>query len=85
MILTIHVIAADYLSEYKILIKFNDGTQQVVDFEDFLMTNRHPQYDEYLDYKRFQQFKIEKGTIVWGDDWDLIFPVEQLHAGHIQF
>lgn len=83
MTLAIHVIAAEYLSEYKILVKFNDNKQQVVDFGDFLRNNPHPQHDKYLDHKKFQQFKIENGTIVWGEDWDMIFPVEQLHAGHI--
>ena len=85
MTLAIHVTAADYLSGYKILVKFNDGTQQVVNFEDFLMANPHPQHNEYLDNNKFRQFRIEKGTIVWGEDWDMIFPVEQLHAGLIQF
>ena len=29
-------------------------------------------------------FKIENGNIVWGEDWDLIFPIEQLHQGRIE-
>lgn len=85
MTLAIHVTAAEYLSEYKILVKFNDDTQQVVDFADFLKANPHPQHDQYRDFGKFREFKIEKGTLVWGEDWDMIFPVEQLHAGHIQF
>jgi hypothetical protein len=24
---------------------------------------------------------LEDGNIVWGEDWDLIFPIEQLHQG----
>jgi len=85
MTLTINVTAAEYLSDYKILVKFNDSTQQILDFEDFLMANPHPQHDIYRNKEHFKRFKIEKGTLVWGEDWDLIFPVEQLHAGHIQF
>ncbi|MCF2500848.1 DUF2442 domain-containing protein [Dyadobacter chenhuakuii] len=84
MTLHIHVIAAEYLSGYKILVKFSDGTQQVVDFEDFLVSNSHPQHNQFKVKERFKNFKIEKGTLVWGEDWDLIFPVEQLHAGYIE-
>jgi len=38
-------------------------------------------YDKYLDPRKFNRFAIENGNIVWGKNWDLIFPVEQLHAG----
>ena len=31
----------------------------------------------------FQKFTIDDGNIVWGEDWDLVFPVEQLYAGAI--
>ncbi|MCE7064489.1 DUF2442 domain-containing protein [Dyadobacter sp. CY326] len=85
MILVIRVIDAEYISEYKVLVKFNDGTQQIVDFEDFLKSNAHPQHNKFRNQEHFRKFKIEKGTLVWGQNWDLIFPVEQLHAGHIQF
>ena len=28
-----------------------------------------------------EKFTIENGNIVWGKNWDLIFPIEDLHAG----
>jgi hypothetical protein len=31
------------------------------------------------------RFKIEDGNIVWGKNWDLIFPAHELHAGKIKF
>ena len=53
----------------------------------------HPQYNKYLDPRKFfdkrsgkaerSRFAIENGNIVWGKNWDLIFPVEQLHAGAV--
>ena len=84
MTLTIRVIDALYISNYKVLITFSDGKQQTVDFENFLKTNSHPQFAEYLDLKKFRKFKIERGNIVWGKDWDLIFPFEELHEGKIK-
>lgn len=84
MTLTIRVVDALYISNYKVLITFSDGKQQAVDFEDFLETNSHPMFAEYLDLKKFKKFKIEKGNLVLGKDWDLIFPVEELYAGKIK-
>lgn len=77
------VIDAEYLAEYKIRISFSDRTQQVIDFQHFLTKHPHPQYNKYRDPAQFKKFKIERGNIVWGEDWDLIFPVEQLHTGKI--
>nr|WP_295931160.1 DUF2442 domain-containing protein [uncultured Dyadobacter sp.] len=78
------VVGAKYLSDYKILINFSDHTSRAVDFADFLLNNFHPQYDKYKQLTHFRRFKIENGNIVWGNDWDLIFPVDQLHAGLIK-
>jgi len=83
MTLTVKVTDANYLSDYKILVKFSDETERIVDFEDFLITNSHPQYDKYRQHSQFKKFKIERGNLVWGKDWDLIFPVEQLYSGKI--
>lgn len=43
--------------------------------------NSHPQYNKYATPALFKKFKIEGGNIVWGKNWDLMFPVEQLHTG----
>jgi len=34
-----------------------------------------------LDPRKFNRFSIENGNIVWGKNWDLMFPIEQLHDG----
>jgi hypothetical protein len=81
MTLTLKVIGADYLSEYRILVKFSDATERLVDFENFLNTNLHPQFSKYKDLRHFKKFRIERGNLVWGKDWDLIFPIEQLYTG----
>ena len=43
----------------------------------------HPQYNKYLDPRIFNRFTIDNGNVVWGKNWDLIFPIEQLHSGVI--
>ncbi|MCE7044170.1 DUF2442 domain-containing protein [Dyadobacter sp. CY312] len=79
----IRVINAKYVSDYSVLLLFSDNTEQTVDFQKFLQKNPHPQFSKYLDMKNFKKFKIENGNIVWGKDWDLIFPVEELYTGEL--
>ncbi|MCE6990336.1 DUF2442 domain-containing protein [Dyadobacter sp. CY323] len=85
MNLVISVMDAIYLSDYKVMVRFSDNSQQTIDFKDFLEGNPHPQYNKYRNLDHFQKFKIENGNLVWGQNWDLIFPIEQLHAGKIAF
>ncbi|HLG33877.1 MAG TPA: DUF2442 domain-containing protein [Bacteroidia bacterium] len=80
---TISIINAEYLNDYKLKLFFNDGTSRIVDFKSFLAHNSHPQYDKYKHRSLFKKFKIVMGNIVWGRDWDLIFPVYDLYKGKI--
>jgi hypothetical protein len=52
-----------------------------VDVGAFLKRHPHPQYNGYLDDKKFKKFKLEMGNIVWGKNWKLIFPIEMLRNG----
>ncbi|MBO7623732.1 MAG: DUF2442 domain-containing protein [Bacteroidales bacterium] len=67
-----------------IRLVFNDGFTSTVDIGDFIRRHPHPQYNKYLDPKKFQTFSIENGNVVWGKNWDLIFPIEQLRAGYLR-
>ena len=66
-----------------VCLHFNDDTVQTVDIGDFIRRHPHPQYNKYLKPSLFRRFTIENGNIVWGKNWDLIFPIEQLHEGVI--
>ncbi len=65
-------------------LTFSDQTSQVVNIGNFIRQYPHPQYNKYLDERKFRRFKLEDGNIVWGKNWDLIFPIEQLHRGRIE-
>lgn len=80
---TVTVTNANYLQNYTLEVLFSDNTSQKVDFSDFLNTHFHPQYNKYKDINMFKKFHIEAGNIVWGTNWDLIFPVHQLYQGKI--
>lgn len=74
--------AAD-MGNLTVSLTFNDNTVQTVDVGEFIRKHPHPQYNKYLDAKKFRRFNIENGNIVWGKNWDLVFPVEQLYKGTI--
>ena len=77
----IKLINATYLNEYNIELRFSDNTVRQINFEIFLKTHSHPQFDKYKKLNNFRKFKIERGNIVWGKNWDLIFDLWELYDG----
>jgi hypothetical protein len=73
---------AKYLEKYIVQIFFNDGTNQNVDFENFLTDSQHPEIRKYLDKSLFQSFSIINGNLNW-NEYDMIFPISDLHEGRI--
>ena len=78
-----NVIAATQTERYRIHLRFDDGTEQEVNFEAFLSHSLHPDIQAYLDPVRFGSFRVEYGELVWGD-YDLCFPVIDLYRNHIE-
>lgn len=75
---------ASYVGDLKVMLAFNDGVVTVVDFGEWIKQNPHPQYNRYLDEKKFKKFYLDDmGNIAWGKNRDLYFPIDQLHEGHI--
>ncbi len=62
------VTKAEYRGEFKIDLAFNDGTEGVVDFSDWL---EGPVFDPVRDPEFFQRFFIEAGAIVWPNGADI--------------
>ena len=80
---TLSIIEAKYVNGYKVELLFNDRKKTLIDFSDFLQKHSHPQYNKYKKEQYFKQFFIENGNIVWGKNWDMIFPVYDLYKGKI--
>jgi hypothetical protein len=78
----ITIISAKYENSYLINILFNDSTRKIVDFEPFLNNSQHPQIRKYLNKDMFKNFTVKDGNINW-NDFDLIFPLEDLYNGKI--
>lgn len=80
---TVSIVKAEYLDGLRLKLFFDDSTFRIVDFENFLSKHPHPQYNKYKNAARFKQFNLVMGNLVWGKDWDLVFPVYDLYRGKI--
>jgi len=65
-----HVVKAKYKKDYQIWLKFNDGSEGVVDLKDQLFGEM---FESLRDKKRFKSFRVdpELETIVWKNGADL--------------
>ena len=80
----LYVIRAEYAGDVSLNISFSNGVSKIVDFRPFFMNNPHPQHNRYLNPANFKSFTIDHGNVVWGKNWDMVFPVEQLYSGVIE-
>ena len=81
--LNLAVMNATYLDGYRLSIVFNDGKNKIVDFSKFIIHTNKQALTKYKNRSNFKKFKIEDGNLVWGRNWDLIFPVHELYRGKI--
>jgi hypothetical protein len=78
----LEIAEAKYVSGYKIRLTFNDETVRVMDFEPFLRKARNPDLAQYRQIKRFKQFRLHYGDLLWGD-YEMIFPIIDLYEGKL--
>lgn len=80
---TINILETQWLGDYRLRLRFDDGTEQTVDFYPFLSHARHPDIRAYLSPERFTSYRLEYGELVWGD-YDLCFPIADLYRNQIE-
>ncbi len=78
----IQVKSAKFIGDFAIRVTFSDDSKKLIDFKPFLENSFHPSIRKYLDESKFKEFKIVGGNLNW-NDYDLIFPVEDLYSGKI--
>lgn len=78
------IVSAKYVAPLSVELEFNDGVVKRVDVGTFIRNHPHPQYNAYLDEKKFKRFKLEMGNVVWGRNWDLIFAISALYEGRCE-
>jgi hypothetical protein len=79
----LRIVSAKYKSDYIVELVFSDKRKKTVKFGSFLRNSMHPTIRSYLKEEKFKKFHIDNGNIVWGKNWDLVFPIEQLYNGKI--
>jgi hypothetical protein len=74
---------AKYLSDHKLKLSFNDGTEQTIDFGPFLSSSLNPLIRKYLSQEEFMKYKLDDGDLEW-NDYDLCFSVADLYENNIR-
>lgn len=80
---TVNITQARQVGDYSIVLDFDDGKQQLINFKPFLIKSRHPDIRRWLDLKQFSTFRIEYGELVWGD-YELCFPIRDLYLNELE-
>jgi hypothetical protein len=62
------VIAADHRGEYRLRLRFNDGSEKTIDFKSWL---KGPVFEPHRDVDYFRRFFIEGGTVCWPNGADI--------------
>ena len=78
----INILTAELVENHRIRIRFDDASEQTVDFKPFLSDSVHPDIRAWLDPVRFSQFRVEYGELIWGD-YELCFPMIDLYRNKI--
>ena len=79
----INIEKVKYISDHKLKLTFNDGTEQIIDFAPFLSNSLNPFINKYLDLNEFKKYELDNGDLEW-NDYDLCFPVADLYENSIR-
>ena len=56
---------AEYIDNYRIRLTFEDGSSGIADLSEY--PNKNNVFRLFLDMNYFRNFRIEYGTVIWGD------------------
>jgi hypothetical protein len=59
---------AKYLHDYLLEVTFKDNTSRVIDLENFFKTSSLKLVTKFSTPRLFKQFRVEDGTLCWGDN-----------------
>jgi len=59
------VTEAEYTDNYRIKLTFEDGSSGIADLSEY--PNKNNVFRLFLDMNYFKSFRIEYGTVIWGD------------------
>ena len=59
----LYIVKAENAGNLTVNLTFSDNTTQLVDVGDFIRRHPHPQYNKYLDPRKFSRFTIDNGNV----------------------
>jgi Protein of unknown function (DUF2442) len=68
---TIWITAAKALPEYRLRLRFSDGTEGEVALKDFVFRDTRPVVAALRDPNAFAAIRVEFDTVVWANGFDL--------------
>ena len=80
--MVISITKADYIGGYKIKFSFSDGVERLIDFSRFLKNAKNPMTRKFLDEKRFRNYSIDYGDIIW-NDYEMCSAIWDVQEGKI--
>jgi hypothetical protein len=66
----LHVTKADYITEFKIKVLFNDGLEKIIDLKNYISSKKHPFFQPLKQVDEFKKFHVNK-TLVWDNGADI--------------
>jgi hypothetical protein len=84
MSISLEITKAIHVKEYKVELHFNDNSKRVFDFQEAFDKYAKGDCTKWRSRRNFVRFKVVQGNIVWGVNWDIVFPLYQLHNGRIE-
>ena len=65
------VLKATYIKGHSLRISFSNGETRNVDMAPFLKKAKNPSTSQFLDIKKFQNFKLTNGYLTWNGHMDI--------------
>lgn len=62
------VVHAEHRGGFRLLVRFNDASENVIDFEPWL---EGPMFEPLRDSDYFQRFFVDGGTVIWPNGADI--------------
>ena len=70
----IKILAARYLNDFSLAVRFSTGITQLVNFLPLFEKYVKGKNLKYFSPERFRKFIVKNGNICWGKNEDIIFP-----------
>lgn len=70
--------SAKYVNSFNIAISFTNGKTKIIDFLPLFHKYVKGEYLDYFNPQKLKKFRVRHGNIFWGENEDIIFPVDFL-------